>query len=321
MVASLAGAVGLTAASAAFAAANHRFTAAAQRLDGRTHQALLDLYSLDAELAQARSRVAALEAASGRLQRERAALRQELAADRTTLTVSQHDLGLHLRGLYEGGTVDPLAVMLGATSVQDAVSRLDALTSVAQQSRYVVAATTAARARLSSARTALAREQRRLAAALGSARAAQAALERTRTVRLASIARLRARRRPTRVDALVKQAKQIERKSRTLQPPATSSGGDGSIAPQPASGGRRLAVSATCYDLSGRTATGMPVGWGVVAVDPNVIPLGSKLYVPGYGDGVAADVGGGISGAVIDLWMPYAKCAAWGRHSITITVY
>jgi len=80
-------------------------------------------------------------------------------------------------------------------------------------------------------------------------------------------------------------------------------------------------VSATCYDLPGSTATGMPVGQGVVAVDPSVIALGSRMYVPGYGNGVAADVGGGIKGDTIDLWMTPSQCAAWGRRTVTITIY
>jgi 3D (Asp-Asp-Asp) domain-containing protein len=80
-------------------------------------------------------------------------------------------------------------------------------------------------------------------------------------------------------------------------------------------------VSATCYDLPGRTATGMPVGPGVVAVDPSVIPLGTRLYVPGYCNSVAADVGGGIKGDTIDLWMTPSQCAAWGRRTVTITIY
>jgi 3D (Asp-Asp-Asp) domain-containing protein len=80
-------------------------------------------------------------------------------------------------------------------------------------------------------------------------------------------------------------------------------------------------VSATCYDLPGKTATGMPVGPGVVAVDPSVIPLGSRMSIPGYGNGVAADTGSGIQGATIDLWMPASQCAVWGRRTVTITVY
>jgi 3D (Asp-Asp-Asp) domain-containing protein len=66
----------------------------------------------------------------------------------------------------------------------------------------------------------------------------------------------------------------------------------------------------------------MPVGRGVVAVDPSVIPLGSRLYIPGYGNGVAADIGGGIQGDVIDLWFrTYSECAGWGRRTVTITIY
>lgn len=337
--ATLAALLALGAASTAVAAGRGGHGVAAQRLDNRTHAALLDLYSLDAQLADAQSRVATLEAASTRLQRARATLRQELAVDRVTLAVSQRDLELHLRELYERGSVDPLAVILGATSLDNAVNRLDALTSVADQSRQVVAATRAARTRLTHTRATLSRQQRRLAAALSSAQAAEAALLQTRTERLSYIARLRAQQQRTQVVALVKQAQHIEQKSQTLQPPATGSGdsggsGGGSTTPAPApapppapaptpapSGGRTLVVSATCYDLPGHTATGMPVGWGVVAVDPSVIPLGTRLYVPGYGKGVAADVGGGIKGRIIDLWMPYSSCMQWGRRTVTITVY
>jgi 3D (Asp-Asp-Asp) domain-containing protein len=61
---------------------------------------------------------------------------------------------------------------------------------------------------------------------------------------------------------------------------------------------------------------------GVIAVDPAVIPLGTRVFVPGYGPAVAADVGSSIRGNIIDLWMPStAKAQAWGRRSVTITVY
>ena len=54
----------------------------------------------------------------------------------------------------------------------------------------------------------------------------------------------------------------------------------------------------------GNTASGLPVGVGVIAVDPSVIPLGTRVFVPGYGPAVAADVGSAIKGNIIDLWMP-----------------
>ncbi len=69
---------------------------------------------------------------------------------------------------------------------------------------------------------------------------------------------------------------------------------------------RTLNVIATWYTAAsaggrGITATGTPVYKGIVAVDPSVIPLGTKMYIPGYGYGVAADTGGGIRGNIIDL--------------------
>ena len=83
-----------------------------------------------------------------------------------------------------------------------------------------------------------------------------------------------------------------------------------------------MTVVATAYALPGRTASGSPAGWGAVAVDPSVIPLGSRLSVPGYGPGVAADTGGAIQGARIDLWFPsVAQAHAWGSRVVTITVH
>ena len=84
----------------------------------------------------------------------------------------------------------------------------------------------------------------------------------------------------------------------------------------------RVKVDAVAYSLPGRTALGIPVRKGVVAVDPQLIPLGTKLHVPGYGPGIAADVGSAIKGRIIDLWFPtLEKARAWGRRTVTITVY
>ena len=72
----------------------------------------------------------------------------------------------------------------------------------------------------------------------------------------------------------------------------------------PAASGSQMTVVSTAYALTGTTATGIPVGPGIVAVDPSVIPLGTRMTIPGYGEGVAADTGGAIIGARIDVWVP-----------------
>ena len=84
----------------------------------------------------------------------------------------------------------------------------------------------------------------------------------------------------------------------------------------------RLKVDAVAYHLPGKTALGLPVGKGVVAVDPKLIPLGTRLFVPGYGRSIAADVGTAIKGRIIDVWMPSdAAARSWGRKTVVITIY
>ena len=78
--------------------------------------------------------------------------------------------------------------------------------------------------------------------------------------------------------------------------------------------------SATSYCLTGRTATGTQAGPGSIAVDPTVIKLGSRLYVPGYGYGTAVDTGGAIKGTLIDVWLTCDAALQWGRRQLTIYV-
>lgn len=87
-----------------------------------------------------------------------------------------------------------------------------------------------------------------------------------------------------------------------------------------------LTMEASAYlpgdgDGRGITATGMVARRGVVAVDPNVIPLGTRLYIPGYGMAIAADTGGAIRGHRIDLLMDsYGEAMEFGRQSIEVYV-
>lgn len=85
--------------------------------------------------------------------------------------------------------------------------------------------------------------------------------------------------------------------------------------------GTPVKFESTCYNLQGTTASGVPAGKGKVAVDPNVIPLGTKLWIEGYGDAVAADTGGAIKGKIIDVWLPTdADCEKWGRRTVNVII-
>jgi 3D (Asp-Asp-Asp) domain-containing protein len=65
----------------------------------------------------------------------------------------------------------------------------------------------------------------------------------------------------------------------------------------------------------GITASGRPAGTGIVAVDPNVIPFRSEVYVPGYGVGFAGDTGGGVKGLWIDLGYDEDELQTWNGYT------
>ncbi|WP_425590702.1 3D domain-containing protein [Fictibacillus phosphorivorans] len=85
------------------------------------------------------------------------------------------------------------------------------------------------------------------------------------------------------------------------------------------------AYTVNCEGCSGVTANGtnlkeIPYA-KVIAVDPDVIPMGSVVFVPGYGYAVAADTGGGINGKEIDVFMKnYSDAVNWGRKNVNITI-
>lgn len=291
-----------------------------QALQSRARHALLGLYALDTRLHDAQSRLATLEAQAASLRREDALLRQQLSSTRRTLSVSRRELATNLRVLYKQGDVSPLAVVLGAQSLDDAVTQLDALTRVTDQTRAMVTVTTTAQTRIVGLRQSLSRRRTRLNADVVSTRQTAQILTSARTERLGFIGDLRSRAqlKSRELKALQEVAAQVEQKSAAIQIGAAP---ETVLAPAPA-GGRTLVVSSTGYSLSGHTATGLPVGWGVVAVDPSVIPLGTRLTVPGYGEAVAADTGSGVQGADIDLWFPtLGQARAWGRRAVTVTLH
>lgn len=77
------------------------------------------------------------------------------------------------------------------------------------------------------------------------------------------------------------------------------------------------------YPYAGQPSyLGYPLGRGIIAVDPKIIPMGSRLYIPGYGEGIAADQGNAIKGNRIDLcFSSHQEALNWGIRTVKITVY
>jgi 3D (Asp-Asp-Asp) domain-containing protein/septal ring factor EnvC (AmiA/AmiB activator) len=305
-------------------------------LVGTEHGALLTAYAAEASLARARGEAAAHARRTAALEREERSVTRQAAVVRRSLRASQARVARTLRALYIAGSPEPLAVLLGAASLDEVVAGIETLRRATAQNRRLAREAheragelTLLRGRLRERRAAatLARD----AATAAVDRLARAAASRQQTL---DAIRNRAALVGRRLDALVARARAAERVSAELSAPAsaptaaapmqaetTVTEPTGSVVP-PAGESRTLVVDAVAYHLPGRTASGLPVGPGVVAVDPRLIPLGTRLFIPGYGPGIAADTGTAIKGRIIDLWMSStADALGWGRRTVTITIY
>jgi len=294
-------------------------------LAAKSHQVLLRLYSLQSLLAQSAQRLEALEKRSAKLEEAQASAKSQLTIARESMTAAHSQLGERLRQLYIEGDVDPLAVLLGAESLDDALAAFDGLNRLAEQDQHIIEELTKARAALQTAITRLAARRAELRATLDQAQAAHASLARAQAQQNAYLDSLRRQQDLNRsqISKLSAQAAASEQRSEDISSGGGGGGGGGAPPPgPPPQSGSKVTVSSTGYCLRGTTATGIPVGWGVIAVDPSFIPLGTRMFVPGYGEGVAADTGSAVKGAVIDLWFPTcAQALQWGGRTVTITLH
>ena len=296
----------------------------------RSRAAVLTLYGLDSRLTRAQAQLASLRSEAAAVDRQAAETRRELGIAKRIFAVSQRNLANRLRSVYEqSGDSDPLAIVLGAKTLDDALTGLETEKAAAQTDRAVVAQARRSRDRFVGLQHRLATRAQKLHRLEASVAATTAMLSSAKAGRIAYLQQLATQRRlnQAQIRTLDAQAQAIEAQARRVAVERVESAQTAAPTPAsapavPAPGGATMTVTATAYTLGGHTATGAPVGYGVVAVDPSVIPLGTRMTIPGYGEGVAADTGGAIQGAVIDLWFPSAADAAnWGRRTVTITLH
>jgi peptidoglycan DL-endopeptidase CwlO len=276
-------------------------------LAGRARATWLSSVSLSTRLEETRAALIRFRARTEAISAQRAEAEQSLRLARRTVKVSQGRLAERLRLLYEQGDTDPMSVLVGASSVDEVISRLENLHRIAHQDRQVIDEAKVARTRLTAATQRLATEEAQARETEAATAATVSALDAAQREQAATLASLQARRstNSSAISSLESQAREL------------------AAAPSPGQGGPgTLAVLATGYSLTGHTSTGVPVGYGIVAVDPSVIALGTKMTIPGYGEGVAADTGGAVAGSHIDLWFPTeAEALAWGSRTVTVTLH
>jgi peptidoglycan DL-endopeptidase CwlO len=303
-----------------------RLTQENSAIAARSRASVLTLYALDSRLSRVQAELASLHSQAAALERRRTETRHELAVAKQVYTASQANLANRLRAVYEQGESDPLAIVLGAKTLDDALSALELAKAATTTDRTVVTQVRASRDKYLEVEHRLAARAQKLRALEASVSATASSLASAKAQRISYLRQLTAQRslNTAQIGSLESRAQAIEAQARRVAiEQAASTQAAAPVASAPATGGAgTLTVTATAYTLPGHTATGAPVGYGVVAVDPSVIPLGTRMTIPGYGEGVAADTGGTIQGAVIDLWFPTAaQAAAWGRRTVTIALH
>jgi 3D (Asp-Asp-Asp) domain-containing protein len=303
--------------------------------------ARLDLFALESRFANATAALSGIEARLTAVERQRDASRRQLGAARRTLTLAQQRLAGQVRALYIQDEPDFLSLFLGSSSIEDALDGFDSLQRAAGASNTVLDEAKAARVRVARLLDALTTRRDDLHRLRAAASARTRELAQAQAARVAYIDRLRAEQvlndrqiaEAVAAAGAAQSAASFETVKAEAAPSITSIGADTVVAPPPpqpsptpqapvSKGGRTLTVVATAYTIRGTTATGIRTGPGVVAVDPTVIPLGTTMTIPGYGEGVAADTGSAIKGLRIDLWVPTAaEAAKWQWQTVTITLH
>ena len=161
------------------------------QLERRSHDALLELYSIETRLERAQAQIALLDTQKGRLERESASTRRSLRLARRVIAATKRNLGARARQLYESGDVnDPIAIMLGAGSIDDAVTRLENIRLIANQQNLILRRAQQAQTRLLHLKADLARRKAALDRLRGAALVSAQSLEAARSAKAGTIHRL-----------------------------------------------------------------------------------------------------------------------------------
>ncbi|OAA87287.1 3D domain-containing protein [Clostridium coskatii] len=233
---------------------------------------------------------------------------------------SQNDLfKKRVKAMYTTGTNGYLQVLLSSNNLGDFISRVDSISRVMKFDNQVITKLKGNEQAIQSQQKALSAENAKLESLKVSNESTLSKLNNDIQQQKELLSQATAKEQQLIALQTAQKAPQIPEIKASS--PTLSRGGSGSL-----SYSQALTMEATAYCGDAITASGSatvrnPNGYSTIAVDPRVIPLGTKVYVEGYGYAVACDTGGAIKGNIIDLFVnSESEAENWGRRSVTVYI-
>lgn len=223
-----------------------------------------------------------------------------------------------VRSMYISGTDSYLQVLLASNNLTDLMSRFDMVTQVIKFDNQIIA-------KLKEKKQAIAKEKDAL-------KLQTEKLEALKTTNESTLSKLsnEVKEQKALLSKATEKEQQLlaENTSKEVAYNSTSSKG-GTLSRGMSSSvsySRVMTMESTAYAGDGITASGAPTkrnpgGYSTIAVDPRVIPIGTTVYVEGYGYAVAEDTGGAIKGNIIDVFFhSESEASSWGRRSVKVYI-
>lgn len=289
-----------------------------EELRSSYEQALADLVAANSEVGRYEAEIAHASERQTEVESAIASEQTNLAELQRQLDERQQILEKRVTIAYKSDDINVLDVIMDAGDFNDLLTRLDLLGEIADSDRQLIDSYRDSKSQVEGKLASLQASQAELDGLLGELSTAQENRVAAQSEKQSLVDSLKGEQQMTEGQIAELQSEATSVGTRMSEMQSESSGGG--YTPPPA-GGSSISVTATAYCLQGRTATGMPAGPGIIAVDPRVIPLGSQVYVSGYGNAIAADTGGAIRGNKIDVWLPCGDAMAWGVRTVSVTVY
>lgn len=269
-----------------------------------------DVVTLDSEIKSLDGRLGKLDQKSSALQARISGMNGEIASMRQRVAAKRRALNVRARNIYVNGRSNKLVLLMSSQDMSDFFQRTDYLNEMNRHDAELVNSIKREAAGLSSTLAELKKSKKEVDGVTSDLKSRKDRLQGALAERQKVLAQA-----GERAAAVQEQSGRVEAKINELNPPVTGR-----------HTGRFLTMVATGYSpqepgLSDHTATGMKAQHGVVAVDPTVIPLGTRLYVEGYGNAIAGDTGGAIKGNRIDLCFDtLAECNAYGKRTVRVEI-